>query len=296
MNRSFWKSPFHWGALGVGFLGLASATAFGMIFGAAAYLIGLVFLPGIHAKILLKKEEEEREIRQQEKVEAFQEKRRNIINNLSAENRQKYNVMVVICKAVEQGSYSNDDAALLQRKLDELSWTYLRLLEIQGALEQFAKSEKEEDLSSDVAEAEREIGLIVKQIEDTGGPTKNEGKQRLLQSRMERLDSLRKRADRGSKAADNLRLVESEQERIIDQAKLIRADIVANRSPDVLSAQIDATVETIGQTNRWLTQMDDLQGALGEMPATEERIGYGASEEPYSMDRYSSARKGRNRA
>jgi hypothetical protein len=69
-------------------------------------------------------------------------------------------------------------------------------------------------------------------------------------------------------------LVVSEQERLDQQIKLIRADAVATKNAETLTARIDATVEHLDQTNKWLSEMDEFKDMVGDMPSTELRVGY----------------------
>src|SRR5256885_12878623 len=89
-------------------------------------------------------------------------------------------------------------------------------------------------------------------LKDKGDTGTYETKQRYLNSRMERLDVLRKREQRIDQAEANLQLVVSEQDRLEQQIKLIRADAVATKNAETLTARIDATVEHLDQTNKWL--------------------------------------------
>jgi len=88
---------------------------------------------------------------------------------------------------------------------------------------------------------------------------------------------LRKRQQRIQQAEENLALVVSEQDRLDQQIKLIRADAVATRNAESLTARIDATVEHLDQTNKWLSQLDEFKDLVGDMPATEQRVGYEAT-------------------
>ena len=81
-------------------------------------------------------------------------------------------------------------------------------------------------------------------------------------------------------AQANLALVVSEQERLDQQIKLIRADAVATKNAEILTARIDATVEHLDQTNKWLSEMDEFKDLVGDMPSTELRVGYQASAAP----------------
>jgi len=75
-------------------------------------------------------------------------------------------------------------------------------------------------------------------------------------------------------------LVISEEERLEQQVKLIRADAIATKNADTLSARIDATVEHLDQTNKWLSEMGDFRDMVGEMPDSPKRIGYAAKVPP----------------
>jgi len=114
-------------------------------------------------------------------------------------------------------------------------------------------------------------------LKDKGDNGAFETKQRYLNSRMERLDVLRKREQRIEQADANLQLVVSEQERLEQQIKLIRADAVATKNAETLTARIDATVEHLDQTNKWLSEMDEFKDLVGDMPNTDMRLGYEAS-------------------
>ena len=87
---------------------------------------------------------------------------------------------------------------------------------------------------------------------------------------------LRKRVERISTAGENLALVKSEQERLVEQIKLVRADAVAAKNAETLTARIDATVEHLDQTNKWISEMDEFKDMVGDMPCTDFRLGYGA--------------------
>jgi hypothetical protein len=162
-------------------------------------------------------------------------------------------------------------------------WTYLRLLGIEESLERFLETERREDLPRVVREAEQEAARLsteIDQLKSKGPGGSLETKQRYLSSRLERLEVLRKRQQRIEQATANLALVVSEQERLDQQIKLIRADAVATKNADTLTARIDATVEHLDQTNKWISEMDEFKDLVGDMPATEYRVGYNSVQPP----------------
>jgi hypothetical protein len=165
------------------------------------------------------------------------------------------------------------------RKLDELMWTFLRLLGIEEALEKFLETERGENIPALVNEGEAEVarlGAEVESLKGKGNATALENRQRYLSSRKERLDVLRKRQQRSEQAEANLDLVVSEQERLDQQIKLIRADAVATKNAETLTARIDATVEHLDQTNKWISELDEFKDLVGDMPPTDLRVGYEA--------------------
>src|SRR5205814_9982306 len=105
-------------------------------------------------------------------------------------------------------------------------------------------------------------------------------KQRDPASRLERLEVLRKRQQRIDQAQENLALVVSEQDRLDQQIKLIRADAVATKNADALTARIDATVEHLDQTNKWLSELDEFKDLVPDMPTTEMRVGFDTTMPP----------------
>ena len=113
-------------------------------------------------------------------------------------------------------------------------------------------------------------------LKAAGNTTAVDGRQRYLDSRLERLEVLRKRHQRLQQADENLALVLSEQDRLEQQIKLLRADAVATKNAETLTARIDATVEHLDQTNKWLSELDQFKDLVGDMPSTELRVGYEA--------------------
>jgi len=91
---------------------------------------------------------------------------------------------------------------------------------------------------------------------------------RLLDSKKERLAVLSKRQDRVCEARENLTLVAAEQDRLVEQIKLLRADAIAARNADTLTARIDATVEHLTETNKLFSEMDQFKDLVLSRRAT----------------------------
>ncbi|MDH7502389.1 MAG: hypothetical protein QHJ82_06695 [Verrucomicrobiota bacterium] len=284
LRREFWRSPHHiWlGILTLG-AGFVIAHPVALLVGAGAYALGWVYLPDMpfFRRWVERRQEEMKRAEESRAIAEFVRKRDLLLANLTPERRKRYMELGAVCRGIESATTDSllggagDDPRL--RKLDELMWTYLRLLSIEESLERYLDAEWREDVPGLLRGAEDELERLQKEVDDLkarGAAGAVESRQRLLGSCADRVEVLRKRLERISQARENLALVRSEQDRLDQQIKLIRADAVALKNASVLTARIDATVEHLDQTNKWLAEMDEFRDLVGDMPATERRIGF----------------------
>jgi len=298
-RREFLGSPHH-AALGLVTLGLGflSASLLGLIVGGTLYTLGWLHLPDmpLFRRWVDRRRETAQRAAEAQKVADFVRRRDALLDSLSASRRERYSRLAAVCRDIETASADNplaspdpaSDPRL--RKLDELMWTYLRLLGIEESLEQFLETERREDLPGILKDAEAEAARLAGEIDALkakGDGAALETKQRYVGSRLERLEVLRKRQERIQQAQENLALVVSEQDRLDQQIKLIRADAVATKNAEALTARIDATVEHLDQTNKWLSELDEFKDLVPDMPSTELRVGYAAAAPPPLLDRAS---------
>ena len=291
-RAEFLKSPHHAGlallTLGLGFV---SGNLLGLIVGATLYAVGWLHVPDVpfFRRWVDRRREAAQRAEEMQKVQDFIRRREALLDSLSSSRRERYSRLAAVCRDIETASADNPLASAdpatdpRLRKLDELMWTYLRLLGIEESLEKFLETERRDDLPGMLKEAEAEATRLTGELDALkakGGGTAVETKQRYVSSRLERLEVLRKRQQRVTQAQENLALVVSEQDRLDQQIKLIRADAVATKNAEALTARIDATVEHLDQTNKWLSEMDEFKDLVGDMPPTELRVGYQAAATP----------------
>jgi len=288
-RREFFRSPHHAGlglaTLGAGFV-LGATYPLALLVAPAAYLLGWVYLPDVpfFRRWVDRRRASARQTAGLAEAAAFVQRRDDLLARLSGTRRQGYQGLAAVCRDIETASAEEpltpaepaQDPRL--RKLDELMWTFLRMLTLEESLDRFLETERRDDVPRLAREGEEEAAALTAEFEslkrDRGDAEVIQTKQRLLSSRLERLEVLHKRMQRIQQAQANLRLVVSEEERLEEQVKLIRADVLARRNADTLTARIDATVEHLDQTNEWLAKMDEFNDLVGEMPETPVRIGY----------------------
>jgi hypothetical protein len=277
-RQHFWKSrPHLWLALTTFGLGFASGEPLGLLVGLTAYALGLVFLPdaaffrrSVDERLAAARAEESAV-----QLAEFRRQQEQLMGSLSAARRQRHSQLATVCRDIERMSLDEQASTGLDlqsglRKLEELKWTYLRMLSIEQSLDVYLESERKEDVPALVKSLDAETELLKKEADEakaTGRPAKQDTKQRLLASHLERLAALRQRLQRIEQAQANLSLVRTEQERLIEQVKLIRADAVAVKNADALSARIDLSIAHLAATNQWLTELSDFKDLTQQMPA-----------------------------
>jgi len=287
-HREFLRSPLHatLALLTLG-VGLASASLLWLIGGATAYLLGWIYLPDspFFRAWVDRRQGAAQRAAEAGRVAEFVHRRQTLLNSLSPDRRTRYADLVRVCHDIETAGGDTPPATPggppdpRLRKLDELMWTCLRLLSIEQSLRQYLDMEQRENLPEVVRAAEAEVARLRTELETLKaagpGPTL-ETRQRFLSSRLERIEVLGKRRQRTEEAGANLDLVRAEQDRLVEQVKLIRADAIATKNAETLTARIDATVEHLDQTNKWLAEMDEFKDLAGDLPQTDLRLGYQA--------------------
>jgi len=294
-RRLFWKSPHHavmaLATLGAGLI-IGADYPLALLVGPAAYVLGWIYVPDF--KIFRNWVDKKRNAQQladaQTEAAQFVQRRDALLEQLSPHGRAKYRALSSVCRDIESASAENslapdepaEDPRL--RKLDELMWSYLRMLTIDESLQRFLETERRDDVPGLLKEAEAEVRDLTAEFEVSkargASVTATDAKERLLNSRLERFEVLQKRLQRIEQTRANLAVVVSEQERLEEQIKLIRADAVASKNADVLTARIDSTVEHLHQTNKWLSEMDEFKDLVGDIPSTPVRVGYESTRPP----------------
>lgn len=285
--RAFLQSPHH-AIMALGTLGAGFATGEPLYFvaGATAYVLGWVYVPDMafFRRWLEKRASSATSAAEAEELAQFKRRREGMLGALSSTLRERYHLLARVCRDIEKAAVEGDEfnlsAETRLRKIDELMWMYLRLLTMQQSLETFLETEKREDLAGCVAEAEDEMRALEAEAQSLGNSAAAGSKQRLLDSRRDRLDVLRRRMERVEEAESNLELVLAEQERLAEQIKLIRADALATKSASAVSARIDASVEHLNETNKWLADMDQFRDLAGDLPMVPARVGFEAGPPP----------------
>ncbi len=277
-RRAFWSSRHHlWlGLLTLG-LGFASGEPLALIAGAVAYTLGLIFIPdfAFFRRAIDARENATRDSADATQLAAFQQQQEKLLAGLSTGRRTRYQQLLAVCRDIEAASAEGQapgelDAQTRRGKLEELAWTYLRMLSVEQSLEVYLETERKEQVPGLVRTLESETQALATEVaalkRTHPGSATLAGKERLLTSRLERLGALQQRLTRIEQAQANHDLLDSEQERLVEQVKLIRADAIASKNADTLTARIDLSIEHLAATNKWISELAEFKDLTSQLP------------------------------
>ena len=184
-RKAFLSSPHH-AALGLVAAGcVASAAPLAAIAGLVAYVLGWVYLPDmpLFTRWREKKAEEEEEAVRQTELGEFAVQRDALLSQLAGSRTQRHAAFVRTCQQVAMGQ---DPRA---RRVEEMQWTYLRLLTIEQSLEVFLEGERRDSVPQHLREAADEVEALEREVADlkAQNATTLTAKERLLESRKSRL-------------------------------------------------------------------------------------------------------------
>src|ERR1043166_8821105 len=172
-HREFLASPQH-AALGLLTLGLGfvSGAVLPLIAGATCYVLGWIYLPDLpfFRRWVDHRFDSARRAEEAQKVADFVKRRDALVASLAPTRRERYRRLVQVCRDIETASADNPMAADSTsdprlRKLDELMWTYLRLLGIEESLEQFLETERREDVPGILKDAKKGAARLNAEVE-----------------------------------------------------------------------------------------------------------------------------------
>ncbi|MDQ3624459.1 MAG: hypothetical protein M3463_18540, partial [Verrucomicrobiota bacterium] len=133
LRRAFLSSPHH-AAMALATLGAGLATAEPLYFilGTTAYVLGWVYVPDlpIFRRWLEKKQGAAETAAAQVELADFASRRESLINSLGSSRRERYRELAAVCEQIEAAATEGAED-LRVRKLEELMWTYLRLLSME---------------------------------------------------------------------------------------------------------------------------------------------------------------------
>ena len=171
-----------------------------------------------------------------------------LLARLSPVDQTRYRQLEQRCQAVlqQQHEASSPDLQMQADGLGKLLFVYLRLLLTRSAIQRVLEEGGAKSIDMKVSEVNR-------QLKEAATPD-------LQRSLTDQLEILAERKKRRGEAGDKLRFIDAELTRIQEQVELIREGLVVTSDPASLSRRIDQIGDTLGNTNQWIRQQQELYG------------------------------------
>ena len=288
--RTFFTSPHHaWlGALTVG-LGLASADIRYATAGAAAYVLGWIYLPDTPLfRNWINRREDDARVREEAGIAlSFMQRQKELYGSLSKTRQVAYDTLAHIGRDIEKslqrgtGGAAPEELQPQLQQIDRLMWTYLKLLRMDQDQQELIQREQREDVPGMLREATadlKDLEAELAALDAAADANRWEAVNRLCNSKRDRLDVLRRRAQGLEKAENDLQLTLSEQDRLVDLFKLMRSEVHNVRDASEMTPDISASTRRVADDlGGWSPQIDLMDKEGERFPEIRKRVGYGTA-------------------
>ena len=203
--------------------------------------------------------------RTHETQEGSAAKMQKLLDHLIPPNRKRYDDLEQRCRAIlEQQRLHGDAAHELQGQgegLGRLLWIYLRLLASRQAFEGLLQDSVRADKSGRHGEPlEKRILRLERQLQDP--PEEPEDLRKSLEGQ---LHIVQQRLQSQREAREKLDYLNAELARIEEQVELLREQAVLTADPGAVSHRIDQIAATLGGTNQWIRDQQQLYGQVEDV-------------------------------
>ncbi len=184
-----------------------------------------------------------------------------LVGQLGPEGQRRYRMLEVRCRAILEQQYQSGGISSGVKSqgegLGRLIWVYLRMLLMRQAIEKIVRegTDSRED-SGQLAERLRGLEAQLK------GADLSEELRRSLTGQAE---ILQQRLEKRKEARDKLAFMDAELVRIQEQVELVREQAVLATTPETVSQRIDQITTTLGGTNQWIREQQQIYGAVEDL-------------------------------
>ena len=242
----------------VGLVGFAMAGLLNPGFWAIGAGLELAYLFGLSTNSRFQRVVDGKQLLDERKN--WQEKLSKLIAQLGPEERERYWKLERRCQSIieQQRSSAGESAELtLQGEgLGRLLWIYLRLLRTRQAIVRVVRESL--DLERNKEPLDRRMQRLTSALEKE---TVNEDLRKSLEGQLE---ILRQRMEKRKETREKLVFLDAELVRIEEQVELIREQAVMASEPHAVSERIDQIAATLGGTQQWIRDQQQILGAMDE--------------------------------
>jgi len=249
--------------LGVGIL---VATPLSVVLGAAAYGLGIIFLPDlpVFSNSFDRKRREEVAGRQQEEASAKERVRASLVQKLTPKASARWQRFSALCTELQTKLDAAESNDLMQESsLAKVADSHLLLLAMDADIRGYlASAESAEELEGRIAAVQGEVNRLHQRTD------LSDVEQRLVLSKEETVKNIRQQAEQNKRMQLNLELAQSELERLESQISSLKAELISTPASQ-LSSRLGDTLIQVEASQRVLQEggmvnAPDLNTLLGE--------------------------------
>jgi hypothetical protein len=200
---------------------------------------------------------------QNKSVQDWQTRINDLVSQLGPDGQRRYRSLEARCRSIldhqlRVGSMTSG-LETQGEGLGRLLWVYLRLLLTRQAIERIVR---------ETGDSREESERIEERIRGLEAQMKEPGlSEDLRRSFTGQVDILRQRLEKRKEAREKCAFLDAELIRIQEQTELIREQAVLATSPEALSERIDQIATTLGGTNQWIREQQQIYGAVEDLLA-----------------------------
>jgi len=197
--------------------------------------------------------------RQLQNRKQWQNKIDRLVDQLGAEDRQRYRTLEGRCRALlEQQLHLQTPSSGLEAQgegLGRLLWVYLRLLVTRQSVNKVIRGSSAQD---EAAELEGRIRKLNEQLNE-------KLTEDLRKSLTGQIEILQQRLERRREGKEKLAFLDAELTRIQEQIELVREQAVLSTDAETVSQRIDQITTTLGSTTQWISDQQKIYGAVEDL-------------------------------
>lgn len=183
--------------------------------------------------------------------------------SLTPPDQDRFRTLELRCQAILSQQQATDPSVQLDTQsegLGRLLWMYLRLLLMRQSIQKILR-----DASSSLRQGGEALSDRKERLEKLlENPNLTE---ELRRSYSGQLEILQQRLQGQKEARDKLAFLDAELMRIEQQVELIREQAVISTDPVAVSQRIDAISATLGNTNQWIREQQQVYGSVEDLLA-----------------------------
>ncbi len=185
----------------------------------------------------------------------WQAKQSNLFENLDRPSRERYQSLAETCQQILKSTQALAAGTAMEDLrtggLSQMAWMFLKLLYTKIRTKSITEKVKPEEL-------EAEIKRITEQLsKEAEGSAIQRSLQGTLEIQKKRLENL-------NRAAESLKVIEAELNRIEHQVRLLNEEASMASDPEVLTVRLDGVMQSLDGTNKWMSEHGELFGGLEE--------------------------------